>query len=73
LSRRWASAGGLVASTAVKGSRITYVCEAPSGTVQESPAANLAELAAQQLLHDARRRRVCLLGPRQLDLQLVYP
>jgi hypothetical protein len=57
----------------VKGSRITYVGEAPSGTVQESPAAILAELAAQQLLHDARRRLVCLLGPRQLDLQLVYP
>ncbi len=38
-SRPWTSAGGLVASTAVKGSRITYVCDAPFGTVQESPAA----------------------------------
>jgi hypothetical protein len=34
---------------------------------------HLAELAAHQLLHDARRLRVRLGGPRQLDLQLVYP
>lgn len=37
-SRPRSSAGGLVASTAVKGSRISYVCLAPLGTVQESPA-----------------------------------
>src|SRR6185295_4393420 len=37
-SRPCTSAGGAVASTAVKGSIIVYWCLAPAGTNQESPA-----------------------------------
>jgi hypothetical protein len=40
-SRPWTSAGGAVASTAVKASMIVYWCIASAGTNQESPALRL--------------------------------
>ena len=65
--RPWTSAGGAVASMAVKGSRIVYWCVAPAGTNHESPALNsesvlpdrVSALFAGRLnveLTDARRR-----------------
>lgn len=39
-SRSWIPAGGWVASTAVNGSRILYVCRACRGTTHESPGSN---------------------------------